>query len=174
MSGRRRPFDHLASPVSDAPSSEEQVSAPRRIVRSFGYAFEGLETIARTQPNFWVHVCAACLALVLGVVVRLSPVELAMIVDNSFNIHQDGERLVFREDENPRAKLMVCARNDKLFSDGSDQAQLAKQIRYVIGGTDEVAKISRVIALPHPRRVGSPGYQAITPAQARSQQPAGT
>jgi diacylglycerol kinase (ATP) len=80
VSGRRRPFDHLASPVSDAPSSEEQVSAPRRIVRSFGYAFEGLETIARTQPNFWVHVCAACLALVLGVVVRLSPVELAMIV----------------------------------------------------------------------------------------------
>ncbi len=49
-------------------------------MRSFGYAFEGLETIARTQPNFWVHVCAACLALVLGVVVRLSPVELAMIV----------------------------------------------------------------------------------------------
>ena len=34
----------------------------------------------RTQPNFWVHVFAACLALVLGVVLRLSPVELAIIV----------------------------------------------------------------------------------------------
>ena len=43
---------------------------------------------------------------------------------------------------------MSCARNDKLFADGSDQAQLAKQIRYVIGGTDEVAKTFRVIALP--------------------------
>ncbi len=43
---------------------------------------------------------------------------------------------------------MACARNDKLFTDGSDQAQLSKQVRYVIGGTDEVAKLFRVIALP--------------------------
>jgi diacylglycerol kinase len=51
-----------------------------RIVRSFGYAFEGLATIVRTQPNFWVHVCAACAALVLGVLLHLSPVELAIVV----------------------------------------------------------------------------------------------
>lgn len=75
-------------------------------------------------------------------------VELATIVENSFNIHQDGPRLLFREEENPRAKLMACARNDKLFADGADQMQLGKQIRYVIGGTDEVAKNFRVIALP--------------------------
>lgn len=75
-------------------------------------------------------------------------VELATIVENSFNIHQDGQRMVFREEENPRAKLMACARNDKLFTDGSDQSHLAKQIRYVIGGSDEVAKNFRVIALP--------------------------
>ena len=43
---------------------------------------------------------------------------------------------------------MACARNDKLFSDGSDLAQLAKEVRYVIGGTEEVARTSRVIALP--------------------------
>ena len=43
---------------------------------------------------------------------------------------------------------MACARNDKLFSDGSDLAQLAKEVRYVIGGTEEVAKTFRVIALP--------------------------
>lgn len=75
-------------------------------------------------------------------------VELATIVDSSFNIHQNANRLVFREEENPRAKLMACARNDKLFADGSDQSQLAKQIRYVISGTDEIAKTFRVIALP--------------------------
>lgn len=75
-------------------------------------------------------------------------VELATVIENSFNIHQDGSRLVFREEENPRAKLMACARNDKLFTDGSDLAQLAKQLRYVISGTDEVAKNFRVIALP--------------------------
>ena len=43
---------------------------------------------------------------------------------------------------------MACARNDKLFSDGSDLAQLAKEIRYVVGGSEEVAKTFRVIALP--------------------------
>ena len=75
-------------------------------------------------------------------------VELATVVENSFNIHQDGLRLVFREVENPQAKLMACARNDKLFTDGSDLAQLAKEVRYVIGGTEEVAKTYRVIALP--------------------------
>ncbi|NJJ59488.1 MULTISPECIES: DUF499 domain-containing protein [unclassified Pseudomonas] len=75
-------------------------------------------------------------------------VELATVVENSFNIHQDGLRLVFREEENPQAKLMACARNDKLFSDGSDLVQLAKEVRYVIGGTEEVAKTFRVIALP--------------------------
>ncbi len=75
-------------------------------------------------------------------------VELATIVENSFNIHQEGAKLLFREEENPRAKLMAYARNDKLFADGADQAQLAKQVRYVIGGSDEVAKNFRVIALP--------------------------
>lgn len=75
-------------------------------------------------------------------------VELATIVENSFNIHQDGSRLVFREEENPRAKLMACVRNDKLFTDGSDQVQLAKQLRYVLSGTGEVAKKFHVIALP--------------------------
>jgi hypothetical protein len=43
---------------------------------------------------------------------------------------------------------MASARNDKLFTDGADLTQLAKEIRYVIGGTEEVAKNFRVIALP--------------------------
>ena len=75
-------------------------------------------------------------------------VELATVIENSFNIHQDGARLVFKEEENPQAKVMASARNDKLFTDGSDLAQLAKEVRYVIGGSEEVAKTSRVIALP--------------------------
>jgi hypothetical protein len=75
-------------------------------------------------------------------------VELATIVENSFNIHQEGAKLLFREEENPCAKLMACARNDKLFADGADQTQLAKQVRYVIGGSDEVASAFHVIVLP--------------------------
>ena len=75
-------------------------------------------------------------------------VELTTIVENSFNIHHWGTRLLFREEENPQAKLMACARNDKLFLDGSDLAQLAKEVRYVIGGSADIAKMFRVIALP--------------------------
>ncbi len=52
----------------------------RRIARSFGYALEGLATMLRTQPNFWVHVLAALAALGLGVALRLSPLELALLV----------------------------------------------------------------------------------------------
>src|SRR5439155_9544029 len=36
--------------------------------------------LVRTQPNFAVHVLAACLALILGVALRLSLPELALIV----------------------------------------------------------------------------------------------
>lgn len=75
-------------------------------------------------------------------------VELATIVDNSFNIHHDGTRRMFREAENPRARLMASARNDRLFVDRSDHLQLAKQIKYVIGGSNESAKSSHVIVLP--------------------------
>jgi hypothetical protein len=75
-------------------------------------------------------------------------VEWATIVDNSFNIHPDGSRFVFREEENPRAKLMAYARNDRLFTDGSDLTQLTKEIRYAIGGDEEVPKAFRVVALP--------------------------
>jgi diacylglycerol kinase (ATP) len=69
----------LALPVSEAHSVAAS-GRVRRIVRSFGYAFEGLATIVRTQPNFWLHVAAAIAALTLGVELRLSPVELALIV----------------------------------------------------------------------------------------------
>ena len=74
--------------------------------------------------------------------------ELSTIVENSFNIHQDGTRLVFREEENPQAKLIASARNDKLFTDGSDHEQLAKEVRYVISGQEGVSKAFRVVVLP--------------------------
>jgi hypothetical protein len=74
--------------------------------------------------------------------------ELAVICENSFNIHQDGPKLVFREDENPQARLLAYARNDKFFEDGSDTQRLAREIRYVIGGADDLPKMYRVIVLP--------------------------
>ena len=66
--------------------------------------------------------------------------ELNLIVENSFNIHQQGDVLIFKDEENPQARLMASARNDKLFAPGQplagqDRAQLSKEVRYVIGDT---------------------------------------
>jgi Protein of unknown function (DUF499) len=82
---------------------------------------------------------------------NLFSAELSTIVENSFNIHQEGSRLVFREEENPQAKLIANARNDKLFGDApdklNDRLQLAREVRYVLGGAEGVAKAFRVVVL---------------------------
>ncbi|MGP1308582.1 MAG: DUF499 domain-containing protein [Phycisphaerales bacterium] len=75
-------------------------------------------------------------------------VELSTIVENSFNIHEDGNRYIFKEEENPQAKLIASARNDRLFQEGQDTAKLAKETRYVIGGSEDMASRFRVIVLP--------------------------
>lgn len=75
-------------------------------------------------------------------------VELTTIVENSFNIHEDGNRYIFREEENPQAKLIASARNDKLFQQGEDAARLALEVRYVIGGNTDITNRFRVIVLP--------------------------
>jgi len=82
---------------------------------------------------------------------NLFSAELSAIVENSFNIHEEGPRLVFREEENPQAKLRANARNDKLFGDTpdklNDRVQLAREVRYVLGETESVAKVFRVVVL---------------------------
>jgi hypothetical protein len=75
-------------------------------------------------------------------------VELGRIVENSFNIHEDGNRYLFREEENPRAKLIASARNDKLFAHGEDKDRLAKETRYVLEGSGDVDLPYRVVVLP--------------------------
>jgi hypothetical protein len=79
--------------------------------------------------------------------------ELAVIVENSFNIHRDGPKLIFREDENPQAKLLAYARNAKLFENGRDLDRLAKEIRYVVGGTEDYAREYKVVVLPKSWRI---------------------
>jgi len=73
--------------------------------------------------------------------------ELALIEENSFNIHRKGSRLVFLNEENPQAKLMAHAKNDRLFEDGSDLDHLADEIRYVLAGADGVSQGNRVLVL---------------------------
>lgn len=77
-------------------------------------------------------------------------VELAHIVDNSFNIHQVGGRLVFQQEENARAKLLTYAKNNKFFKDGAHAGQdiehLAKEIHAVLCDEGMSAKY-RVVVL---------------------------
>lgn len=78
--------------------------------------------------------------------------ELNQIVENSFNIHQQGDRFIFRDEENPQARLMASARNDKLFSAGQpmagkDRTKLAKETAYVIGDSGDTQRQFRVIVL---------------------------
>ncbi len=75
-------------------------------------------------------------------------VELATIVENSFNIHEDGNRFIFKEEENPQAKLIASARNDKLFQYEEDRLHLAKETRVVLEGSSGVDLPYRVIVLP--------------------------
>lgn len=75
-------------------------------------------------------------------------VELSNIVENSFNIHEDGNRYRFREEENPQAKLIASARNDKLFVEHQDRWHLAKETRVVLEGGGEVDVPFRVVVLP--------------------------
>lgn len=74
-------------------------------------------------------------------------IELNSIIDNSFNIHEIGNKLLFKEEENPQAKLLAFARNDRLFKDNSDETRLAKEIAYLIGGSEEVTPKFKVIVL---------------------------
>ena len=69
----------MASPVSER-SVLAHPPRLRRILRSFGYAFEGLGTLLRTQPNFVVHVLAACVAVCLGMILRLDLRDMALVV----------------------------------------------------------------------------------------------
>ncbi|MEI7731346.1 MAG: DUF499 domain-containing protein [Verrucomicrobiota bacterium] len=78
--------------------------------------------------------------------------EMALIKENSFNIHTVGNRLVFKEEENAEGKLLAHARNDKLFEKGGphearDVERLASELRYVIGGAEEVSRTFRVVVL---------------------------
>jgi hypothetical protein len=78
---------------------------------------------------------------------NLFAAEIALIVENSFNLHEAGGRLLFKEEENPDAKLKSGARNGKNFAGDEDKTRLAEIIRHVLTGTDTGAT-HRVIVLP--------------------------
>ncbi len=56
-----------------------QRHGPAKFVAGFGYAFAGLWYALRTQVNMKVHLFLAIVAIALGIVLRISAVEFAII-----------------------------------------------------------------------------------------------
>jgi hypothetical protein len=73
--------------------------------------------------------------------------ELAIIEDNSFNIHRQANRLVFKNEVNPQAKLLAHAKNEKLFQHDEDVDHLAKEIRYALVGEGSQSNVFRTVVL---------------------------
>jgi diacylglycerol kinase (ATP) len=53
---------------------------PKRFIRSFSYAKAGAEHALRTQRNIWIHLLAALLVTAVALWLRVSLVELAILV----------------------------------------------------------------------------------------------
>jgi diacylglycerol kinase len=68
----------LDQPASSPPPAPPQ-SEWGKFIRGFGYAFSGLWYALRTQRNMWVHVSVAVLAILVGLLLRISTVEFAMV-----------------------------------------------------------------------------------------------
>lgn len=70
--------------VVDIPQIEFSVSMPgsyfRDRLHSFGHAFRGIGFLLKTQHNARIHAAATVLVVAAGVLLRLSPVEWALIV----------------------------------------------------------------------------------------------
>lgn len=61
------------------PPQAAQKSEWAKFIAGFGYAFTGLWYALRTQRNVRVHVLSAVLAIALGIVLRISAIEFALI-----------------------------------------------------------------------------------------------
>lgn len=61
------------------PSPLPQKNGMAKFIAGFGYAFQGLWYSLRTQINMKVHITIAILAIALGIVLRISAVEFAVI-----------------------------------------------------------------------------------------------
>jgi len=59
---------------------DESVFTIQGRMKSFGYAFEGLWSMLRSQHNAWVHFFATIVVVVLGVSLQVSTVEWCLLV----------------------------------------------------------------------------------------------
>lgn len=61
------------------PPAQPQKRGPAKFIAGFGYAFSGLWYAFRTQINMKVHISLAVLAIALGIFLRITALEFAII-----------------------------------------------------------------------------------------------
>lgn len=149
-----------------AASSSQNVRLREKALRNLQQVRESLPDHERTLPylddliaSLWLRSLAmqgggADRATLQVDVTRAKPIDdnefsasWAQIVENSFNIHEHNGRYAFKEEENPEARVMACARNDRLFQNGEDLEHLAREVAVVLGNDDNAAKRTRVTVL---------------------------
>ena len=59
--------------------NNEKFSIKKRI-KSFAYAFAGLKVLFREEHNSWIHATAAVLAIAMGFIFHISPMEWIAVV----------------------------------------------------------------------------------------------
>ena len=59
--------------------NNEKFSIKKRI-KSFAYAFAGLKVLFREEHNSWIHAVVAVLAIAMGFLFRISPMEWIAVV----------------------------------------------------------------------------------------------
>ncbi|MCA1056182.1 diacylglycerol kinase family protein [Rossellomorea aquimaris] len=52
----------------------------RRFTKSFGYAWQGIKGVWKSEQNFRIHVCAAFVAVILAIILSISVVEWMILV----------------------------------------------------------------------------------------------
>lgn len=52
----------------------------RARARSFVYAFHGMRALFRYEHNAWIHAVAATLAIILGIILRISALEWIVVI----------------------------------------------------------------------------------------------
>jgi diacylglycerol kinase len=65
--------------MNTEPPPQTQRGALAKFIAGFGYAFSGLWYALRTQVNMQVHLAIAALAIILGIILRISSVEFALV-----------------------------------------------------------------------------------------------
>ena len=68
-------------PVRKAVTGKTAAGTPTlwRILRSFGFAAQGLVYLVKTQPNFWIHSLAAVLVVVFSAWLGTTPAETGVL-----------------------------------------------------------------------------------------------